>query len=188
MEVAMADDRLEVLLQNHGKREKNAGGEIFAFWGTLNLLGLALSRAMSEKFFLIWLVLVPSGIVIQSLYIRYLYRHRGFKLFWEHRMTELWSIMLVLLPLFFYVFPVVMKLYQPKAIMSMVTLWLGLALLMSGIIVRQVSLKFGAFAMFTASLLLAYFPEQMYLLYTSAVIAGLIIPGVWSKYEERTSS
>jgi len=179
----MSTDKLETIVSKRLKREKISWGEIFIFWGILNLVGIALSLVIGGA--TVWLVLVPLGILAQSLYVHHLRRSSGYLIFYEKAMTELWLFMLILLPVLFYVFPFWFGLYAPRAIMSMVTLWLALALFMSGMLTRSAGIAAGAAPMLAASVLIAFFPDRMPLIFMGAVVLGLIVPGMWSRHAEK---
>ncbi len=93
--------------------------------------------------------------------------------------------MIVLLPFIFFVFPFLMKKYDPWSIFPLISLWLSIGMFASGIIVNQISMKIGGFVFLISSVLIMKFLDLWFIFYPLSVVCGLIVPGIWSKYKEK---
>lgn len=179
-------EQMKGMLSRREARYRVAGGEIFAGWGILNLIAMAVQLWVWQSVF-VWLLMIAIGIPLQSLYIRHLIRQQGdegFQSFWGQKMGELWVSFLILLTFLIYVFPFLLKLYPPELITVFVYFWLSLAMFYSSILTGQVSIRIGAAVFFLSGCIGALVGTNSPLPYALANILGLIVPGIWSKYEE----
>jgi hypothetical protein len=179
-------EKLKKLVEKRKSMEKVAGGEIFAMWGILNIIAFTVFNFIRYSI-LVWVVMISVGIITQILYVRYLESKSGFRLFWTNKINELWIYMIVLLPFIFFVFPFLLKIYDPWSIFPLISLWISIGMFASGIIVNQLSMKIGGFVFLISSILTVKFLDLWFIIYPASVVCGLIIPGIWSKYEEKNN-
>jgi hypothetical protein len=172
------------LVEQRSARGKVVGGEIFALWGVLNLIAFFTDYYLWSSIF-VWLIMILAGAVIQVVYFRFKVNKPGFRLFWVGIVNQLWLFMVILIPFIFYVFPFLLRIYSPEAIFPLIFLWLSAGLLVTGLIVEQPGFIFGGIATFAAAILLVVFMNSLLIIYPAAIVAGLIIPGIWSRYEEK---
>jgi len=178
--------KLKDILSRREVRYRVAGGEIFAGWGILNLAAVSVQTWLWNSVYL-WLIMIAIGIPLQTLYIRHLSLRQigeGFTIFWSRKMNELWISFLIMLSLLIYWFPFMLRLYPDFQITIFVYFWLSLAMFCSSLLTRQTSLRFGALVFFAAGWICAWIGTGNVLPYVIAIILGLVVPGVWSKYEE----
>ncbi|MGA2142116.1 MAG: hypothetical protein ABSG94_06790 [Brevinematales bacterium] len=178
-----SENQFKELIEKRNARGKMAGGEMFAFWGILNLISYFIFILLWHSDF-VWPVMIIIGMTIQVIYVRNLEKDKGYQLFWFKNTSQLWLFLVVLMPLIFYIFPFVLKMYKPMTIFPLIFLWLSAGLMISGIIVEQLCFKLGAAVMACAAVLTVLFFSLVLYIYPVSILLGLIIPGVWSRYEE----
>ena len=177
-------DKLNQLIEKRERRGELVGGEILAVWGVLNLITVSIYKYLWHTSFP-WLIMVVLGIVIHVSYLAYLKRRSKYKLFWEGTVNYIWLVTVILLPVVFFLFPVVFKLYGARAVFPLVELLLAVALFISGIISRKLSMKVGGVFFLGASLFTAAYPGEYLIPYMFSMIFGFIVPGIWSRYERK---
>ncbi len=182
----MKEESIDKLRQLVEKRRSRgiAGGEIFAMWGFLNLISFTIHYFFINSI-IIWIVMLGIGIILQIFYVKFFLNNKGYQLFWFGKINNLWIFMLVLLPFIFIVFPFLLKLYTSYCIYPLILLWLSIGMFVSGLIVEQWSMKIAGMIFLASSILLSFFMDKWNIIYPLSIIFGLIIPGIWSKYEEK---
>ena len=161
------------------------GGEIFAGWGVLNLIALFVSQFLWNSVF-VWVIMIVTGIIGQIVYLKIVSDKGKPIIFGEKAISNLWLFLIAVLPLIFYIYPFVFKIYPASAIFPLIALWLSIGLFISGIIVGQMRYKLGAAVFLLTALLLPLFKGQAQLwIYTAAIILGLIVPGLWRKQKAK---
>lgn len=178
-----SENQFKDLIEKRNARGKTAGGEIFAFWGVLNLISYFIFIFLWNSDF-IWPIMIVIGITIQIFYVRRLEFDKGYQLFWYKNVNWLWLFLVVLMPFLFYIFPFLLKMYPPMAIFPLIFLWLSAGLMITGILVEQLCFKLGALVMAFACIITVAFLNLVLVIYPAAIVLGLIIPGIWSRYEE----
>ena len=172
-------EKLQKLVEERERRENMGGGEIFAGWGVLNLLALATDYFVSCDT-LVWIIMILVGITGQIIYLKIASARGKSMIFWEKAISNLWVFLVAILPVIFYLYPFVLKVYPNKAIFPLVMLWLSIGLFVSGIIVGQLRHKIGGFVFLAAAVLTPLLTEQAQVwVYAAAVVLGLIVPGLW---------
>lgn len=178
-------NKLQKLVKERKQRSKICGGEVFAIWGGLNLIAFLVNQFLIDSL-AVWLLMLVVGIMIQVFYGLNLKRNECRELFWTKNINYLWLHLIVLLPLLFYVFPFLLKIYHAAAIFPLIALWLSLGMFLSGIMVEQKSMIAGSAVYVLTAVLMAFFPDRILIFYPASSVFGLIIPGIWSKYEEKS--
>ncbi len=177
-------NQFEKLVEKRSARGKIAGGEVFAFWGILNLIGYFTYFFLWTSI-IVWVIMMVIGVIVQIFYVERIKKKDGYQLFWTGIINQLWLFILVLLPFLFYIFPFVFKIYSPIAIFPLIFLWLSIGSLITGLIVEQLSFTLGGLILFVSSILLVLFIDELIIIYPATITAGVIIPGIWSRYEEK---
>ncbi len=183
----MKDDsvnKLKDLVNKRKSRGRIAGGEIMSFWGILIIAAMAVFTYMWPSTF-VWVIALAAGIIAQISYFRLKASDSGFSLFWFGNLKYLWLFMLLLLPFLFYIFPFLLNVYPPRAINPLIFLWISIGMFASGLIVEHVSIITGGLILLLLSILSAVFIDYWTIIFYSGMISGVIIPGIWSRYEEK---
>jgi hypothetical protein len=178
-------DKLQKLVKDRKQRSKIAGGEVFAIWGGLNLLAFFINQFLIDSVY-VWLVMMVVGIIIQLVYGKYLKIGECKELFWTKNINKLWLFLIFLFPVLFYVFPFLLKLYHPAAIFPLIALWISLGMFLSGMLIEQKSMLAGSGVYILTAVLMAFFSDKILIIYPLSTVFGLIVPGIWSKYEEKS--
>jgi hypothetical protein len=179
-----AESQFKELVEKRDARGKIAGGEMFAFWGILNLVFYSIFIFLWRSE-IVWPIMIVIGMAVQIFYVRRLENDSGFRLFWYKNTSQLWLFLVILMPFIFYIFPAVLKIYPEMAIYPLMFLWLSIGLMISGILVEQLCFKLGALVMACACIFTVMNFSMIKVIYPAAVLLGLIVPGIWSRYEQK---
>lgn len=175
---------LKNIIAQRQNRARTIGGEVFAIWGTLNIITSILHKNIWHSPF-IWMIMVAIGAPFQAMYVRKLKKRSEFKLFWSFSVSETWLAIVAMLPLIFYVFPHVFHLYTQKAIFPIAYIGLAGGMYFSGILTEKLSMKIGGLLFLACSVLTGVFQDQAHMIHGLAMFFGFIVPGIWSKYEQK---
>lgn len=176
--------KLKEIIEKREEREHLSGGEVFVWWGLLNLIAMNVFHFWIYSDW-VWIVMIITGIVGQVWYIGFLKRKTGVVMFWGKALSELWIFIVVLLPLLFYVFPVMAGIYSGKAIFPLIFISLCIAMYISGILTSLLAFKIGGVVYLLSAIVCAFKPEWVLYIFNLTTLFGLIIPGIWSFYERR---
>ncbi len=177
-------NNLKDIIEKRENRNKETGGEVFAFWGIINVIALIIYRFIIPSN-MIWLIMVLLGIIVHISFQRQRRKREGYSTFLTKTLFEIWIFIVVILPITFYIFPVILKMYNTDVVVPIVALFLALGMFISGVITRKWSLRAGGGIFLIGSILLALNPENKFLYYLLAHIFGLIIPGMISNIEKK---
>ena len=177
-------DELKNMIQKRKARERLVGGEVFAFWGLLNIITYLVYQYVFTSFW-VWIIMVVAGISTQIIYVREMKKKLKYKLMWSHRVSILWLGFVLMLPLLFYVYPQVFKIYSQKAVLPIISLGITLGLFSTGLMTLQKSWYFAAGIFLTASISSGACIKAQGWIFMGAMVFGFVIPGIWSKYEQR---
>lgn len=180
----MADlkEKLKNIIDEREKRKFIARGEIFIFWGTLNFITALLYEFVIKSSW-IWLGMVIIGTIIMIIYFEYVKRKHGKVVFGGKILMELWIFMMILLPFIFWIFPTYLHLYSTDVIWVLIMIILGIAVYISGIITTTISLRVGGIIMFIAAALTGIKDIHWLIPYSTMVLGGLVLPGIFTIIE-----
>jgi MFS family permease len=178
-----SENQFNKLIEKRKARGKKAGGEVFAYWGILNLIAFFLFSYLWGSLY-VWVIMIVLGIILQIIYVRRLQADQEYKLFWFGTINQLWIFMVVLMPFIFYVFPFLLNVYSPINIYPLLFLWLSIGMFISGILVGQLCFKLGGIIFLISCIVTVLFFDMLRVIYPVTMILGLVLPGIWSRYEE----
>lgn len=175
--------RLEDLLSRHDQVDHDPTlGNFYLGWGVFILLGMALFLTILqfEEFWVYWTIF---GILIQTFITRML-KSGARNQSWRMALVSVtWICSIMVIPLFTYVFPYLLKLYHPSLTFIMVALWLSLASYAAGLAARKRSLQLGSISYVLSTPFFWFFPASSVLIFSLMILGALVIPGIVSRYE-----
>ncbi|MCX7872322.1 MAG: hypothetical protein N2487_03455 [Verrucomicrobiae bacterium] len=176
-------EKLKELISQREERFYLSGGEIFVLWGALSILAHNIYNLLLQHI-LVWIGMIILGNAAMITYVSIACKG-GYKTFWGKMLLEFWGGLTLLLVFVFYLFPFVFKLYPPVAIYPLILFMLSIGMYVSGIITESVVFKLGGVAFLISSVLIAHNTTWFFWGYNAAAFFGLVIPGIWSRYEKR---
>ena len=180
--------RLDQIIESRSRKEKVVGGEYIAFNGALMMAVYAFNYFIHSSW---WSWLIGMGIGWAGFIIYSSLKERREGSYSTRIQSEVFAVWIVLagvaLPLAIVVFPGIFHLYCGRAIFAIAYLITGIGVLLTGIIAQSLEFKLGAVAFGAAVFLSIFFNTniQQFEIFYFAMSAGMVIPGIVSKYNER---
>ncbi|MEJ5284809.1 MAG: hypothetical protein ACP5Q5_10715 [Brevinematia bacterium] len=176
-------EKLKEIVSQREERFYLSGGEVFVWWGVLSLLAHNIYNLLLPNIF-VWIGMIVLGNAGMIAYIAIAFKG-GYKTFWGKMLGEFWGFLTILLVFVFYIFPFVLKLFPPMAIYPLILFCLAVGMYVSGLIAQSIAFKVGGIIFLVSSVLLAYNTTWFFWIYNAGTFFGLVIPGIWSRYEKR---
>lgn len=174
----------ELLTRRKSHSKPQVMSIFFIFWGVMNIVGVWLFELFFYSGFF-WLVWIPTGVLFQVILIRLKFTLRGIKLWTLDYIPWIFAFALSGLPFLCYIFPFLMHLYPDYLIFPLCGAWMGFTSLSVGLVLGRPSIIFSGFVFFLGIPAHLLFPTQSAIVFSLISFFSLIIPGVWSIYEER---
>jgi hypothetical protein len=175
---------LKNMIDERKKREGMQGQEVFAAWGLLNILVLLLYQFVWHSP-LIWVIMIGTGIFFQIFYTKRRKIKKGYVIFWNHAISQIWISIVISLPLLFFIFPHILHLYGKVAIFPLLQLILFFGMYVTGIISKERIFKWAGIVFLFTSILSGVWPDLAKIFYGGAMLLGFILPAIGSRYAGR---
>lgn len=178
--------KLNMLIESRQVRAKEIHGEIWVVWGVLNIIAMSVNLWVFSSFF-VWFTMMGIGVTYTIVYGEIIERKDGeFKINVINTVFKLWMFLIVLvIPIIFYVFPVLLRLYNGEAILPLLLIMLSIAMIATGFLAENISFKIGGLVFIICSVLSAKYIESGAIIYLISMFFGLTIPGYLSRYEKK---
>ena len=183
----MKSNKLASLTSEYSKRKKDnySVGKYFAFWGIW--LTLTCNIVYLTGFHSIWFFSTIIGVIVQQTATKYLVKRHGFVFKQSLIISGIWAFLALSTIIFFFVLPVILKVYPPKSTLPFISIEMFMGLIITAAYLKSLPFLAGALIyLFTG----IYFrqPESSTEVITFSVqfISGFFLPGLWSIYESRT--
>jgi len=174
---------LKSLIEKRKKRLKSRGSEMFIIWGIVILTG-SLIRTFLINSGLVIILTLTAGVIVQTVYIRMRFKVEGFEMIWNNEMSLMWDFTILVIILSGVIFPVYFKLYSEQTGAVLMFFFAAPGAFISSLWLKKWSIIISPFIFILTSIFLSLpFPENKAFIYTTAIIFGLIIPGIISKFE-----
>ncbi len=186
--VGLDETGIESLIESRVKKEGVIGGEYLAFIGILMTVTYLINAFVYSEVW-IWIASIAFGWISILGYERIREIESGhYTTKIQKEILSIWVVIggfaiptvLLLLPIFF-------GLYSGKAIVSLTYLTLGIGVWLTGSVSKCNIFKFGGLSFFIAMFLSSAINSNLYqmILFLVVMVAGLIVPGIVSKINER---
>jgi hypothetical protein len=179
-------ERLGSLIE---KREQESQKDVVSFlnvyWGVVNILGVWINTfVLTAAVF--WAFWIPAGIVGMSAVLYWRLKDVGRSLWHRKFVPQIWVPSLFLLPLFIWLFPVVLHIYPVSWVFSIASGWVALSMYATGVFSKQPSVALGSLAFWASAPFYLVFPARAPWIFTLTNVLGLILPGLVGRHGQRT--
>ena len=180
--------KLNQIIESRSGKELVIGGEYIAFMGII----IIATNAFNTYVFSDWLIWLIGMIIGWSGIMGYDYLKEKKEGKYSTRVqNEIFSIWIavggVAVPFVLLIFPGYFQLYDGKAIRPLIYMVLGLGIWLTGVVAKSSEFRFGALACVAGIFLSIYLNSeiQQMVIFHIVMIAGMIVPGIVSKYNEK---
>lgn len=180
--------QLEKIIESRSEKERVVGGEYIAFMGILMIAVYAFNAFVFSDW---WVWLLGFGIGWAGILTYDHLREQKEGKYSTRIQSEIYSIWIaiggVAAPLIF-LFYGYFNLFPSKAVCPLMYLIISLGVWLTGVVAKSLEFKLGALAFIAGTFLSIFYNSgiQQLMIFNIVIIAGMIVPGIVSKCNEKS--
>ena len=166
------------------KNDYNSIGKYFAFWGLW--LTLTCNIVYLTGLHSLWFFSTVAGVIVQQITTKYFVKKHGFVFKQSLIISGIWAFLALSTIIFFFILPVVLKVYPPEYILPFISIEMFMGLIITAAYLRSLPYLSGALVYLLTGIYFKQPDNNMeVIIFSVQFLSGFFLPGIWSMYESR---